>query len=241
MRAGLLTRHLLCHEWQRTRNFHGAGLWFRATMTVSGMNRLMNTPVSRRELNKERRRTAILDAARLGFARDGVQATTMDDIAKDAQVSRTTLFNYFAGKGEILDHLVMEMHQDFFARIEECRKATPDVAERIMTAFVSTGRVMDGAGEKLRPLVGYSELSWNESGVVERMERLTRGFESLLEGGDTQFLPDAPDPRAIAEIMAGVFIGMVHNWRLTPGYPLEERLTEAAKWICLMLKRSPES
>ena len=77
-------------------------------------------------------------------------------------------------------------------------------------------------------------------GVLERMERLTTGFESLLEGGDTQFAPDAPDPRAIAEIMTGVFIGMVHNWRLTPGYPLEERLTEAAKWICVMLRRSPQ-
>ncbi|QZP09232.1 TetR/AcrR family transcriptional regulator [Caenibius sp. WL] len=200
----------------------------------------MNKPVSRRELNKERRRNAILDAARAGFARDGVQGTTMDDIAREAQVSRTTLFNYFTGKGEILDHLVMEMHEHFFARIEECRNATTDVGERVMLAFVKTGQVMDAGAEKLRPLVGYSELGWNEAGVLERMERLTTGFESLLEGGDTQFAPDAPDPRAIAEIMTGVFIGMVHNWRLTPGYPLEERLTEAAKWICVMLRRSPQ-
>ena len=41
-------------------------------------------------------------------------------------------------------------------------------------------------------------------------------------------------------VVSGVFIGMVHNWRLTPGYPLEERLTEAAKWICVMLRRSPQ-
>lgn len=198
----------------------------------------MNKPVSRRELNKERRRNAILDAAREGFARNGVQGMAMDDIANEAQVSRTTLFNYFSGKGEILDHLVLEMHEHFFARIEECRKATPDVSKRILKAFASTGRIMENSAEKIRPLAGYAELSWNEAGVIERMERLTRAFESLLEGGDTQFTPDLPDPRAIAEIMAGVFVGMVHNWRLAPGYPLEERLTEAAKWIGLMLNRS---
>ena len=208
-------------------------------MIISDLDDPMTEPLSRRELNKERRRTAILAAARAGFARDGVQGTTMDDIAKEADVSRTTLFNYFSGKGEILDQLVMEMHTGFFARIEECRRTTTDVQKRIMEAFVETGRVMEAKGEHLRPLVGYSELSWNESGVLERMERLTRSFESLLEGGDTEFAPEAPDPHAMAEIMSGVFIGMVHNWRLSPGYPLEERLTEAAKWICLTLKRSP--
>ena len=112
----------------------------------------MNKPVSRRELNKERRRNAILDAARAGFARDGVQGTTMDDIAREAQVSRTTLFNYFTGKGEILDHLVMEMHEHFFARIEECRNATTDVGERVMLAFVKTGQIMEAGIPSLRPM-----------------------------------------------------------------------------------------
>lgn len=205
------------------------------------MGRTMNQPLSRRERNKERRRAAILDAARAGFARDGVQATTMDDIAKEADVSRTTLFNYFSGKGEILEHLTADMLEGFYVRIEGCRASTTDVQKRIMDAFVVTAGVMESTADHLRPLVGYFEQSWNDAGVLERMERLTRSFESLLEGGDSQFTAAAPDPRAMGEIMSGVFVGMVHTWRVSPDYPLKERMTEAAKWICLTLERATET
>lgn len=200
----------------------------------------MSKPIPRRQLNKERTRNAILTAAREGFAKHGVQGMTMDDIAAAAEVSRTTLFNYFAGKGEILDHLVAEMHEHFFARIDHCRAATDDVAERVMMAFSETGRVME-ATEELRPVVGYSELGWNEAGIVDRLERLTASFEHLIDDGSPEPGQGRPSRRVAAEIMAGVFIGMVHNWRISPGYPLEHRLIEAARWIGEMLKPAPES
>lgn len=164
----------------------------------------------------------------------------MDDIAKEADVSRTTLFNYFSGKGEILDHLTAEMLEGFYLRIEASRASTRDVRKRIMNAFVFTGEVMESMAEDLRPLVGYFEQSWNDAGVLERMERLTSSFESLLVDGDMEFSADAPDRRAMAEIMSGVFVGMVHTWRVSPDYPLKARMTEAARWICLTLERSSE-
>ena len=196
----------------------------------------MSKPVPRRQLNKERTRNAILTAAREGFAKHGVQGMTMDDIAADAEVSRTTLFNYFAGKGEILDQLVAEMHVHFFARIEQCRAATDDVAERVMMAFADTGRTMEADAETLRPVVGYSELGWNEAGIVDRLERLTASFEHLLDDGTPEPGDGRPSRRVVAEIMTGVFTGMVHNWRISPGYPLENRLIEAARWIGVMLR-----
>lgn len=201
----------------------------------------MPKPLRRRELNKERTRNAILAAAREGFATHGVQGMTMDDIAATAEVSRTTLFNYFAGKGEILDHLVAEMHEYFFARIEHCRASTDNVAERVMMAFSETGRIMEATAEGLRPVVGYSELGWNEAGIVDRIERLTASFEHLIDDGSPAPGPDRPNRRVAAEIMAGVFIGMIHNWRISPGYPLENRLIEAARWIGQMLAPKPGS
>lgn len=196
----------------------------------------MSKPIPRRQLNKERTRKAILRAAREGFAQHGVQGTTMDDIATAAEVSRTTLFNYFAGKGQILDHLVAEMHVRFFSRMEQCRAATDDVAERVMMAFSETGRIMETTAEGLRALVGYSELGWNEAGVVERMERLTASFERLLDNGAPEPGNGGPSRRVVAEIMTGIFTGMVHTWRISPDYPLESRLTEAARWIGLVLR-----
>ena len=194
----------------------------------------MTKPMSRRELNKVRTREAILDAARIGFARDGVQGTTMENIAAAAEVSRATLFNYFTGKGEILDHLVLEMHEHFFARVEQCRASVADPAERVRLMFVETGKAMEAEADRLRPIVGYSEMGWNESGVMDRLERLTHAFERLLSSDSIATEKQAHDRRVVAEMMSGIFIGMIHNWRLSEDYPLEERLGEAAAWLAKM-------
>jgi AcrR family transcriptional regulator len=52
----------------------------------------------------------ILAAASLLFARDGVAETTVDQIAELAEVSDTTVYNYFTSKDELVDAFLMETH-----------------------------------------------------------------------------------------------------------------------------------
>jgi AcrR family transcriptional regulator len=55
-----------------------------------------------RERKKATTRQALVDAASRLFAEHGVEATTMDDIARAAGMSRTSVFNYFGYKEMIL-------------------------------------------------------------------------------------------------------------------------------------------
>lgn len=55
-----------------------------------------------RERKKASSRRALVDAATKLFAERGVEATTMDDIARAAGMSRTSVFNYFGYKEMIL-------------------------------------------------------------------------------------------------------------------------------------------
>ena len=55
-----------------------------------------------RERKKASTRRALVDAAAQLFAERGVEATTMDDIARAAGLSRTSVFNYFGYKEMIL-------------------------------------------------------------------------------------------------------------------------------------------
>src|SRR5918998_655134 len=55
-----------------------------------------------RELRKAATREALIDAAARLFAERGVERTTMDDIARAAGSSRTSVFNYFGYKEMIL-------------------------------------------------------------------------------------------------------------------------------------------
>jgi AcrR family transcriptional regulator len=55
-----------------------------------------------RERKKASTRRALVDAAARLFTERGVEATTMDDIARAAGMSRTSVFNYFGYKEMIL-------------------------------------------------------------------------------------------------------------------------------------------
>ena len=55
-----------------------------------------------RERKKATTRQALVDAAARLFAERGVEGTTMDDIARAAGMSRTSVFNYFGYKEMIL-------------------------------------------------------------------------------------------------------------------------------------------
>lgn len=65
-----------------------------------------------RDRKKARRRDEIVSAARDLFARQGIDATTMADIAAAAEVSAPTVFNYFGSKDGILIAMITEGTQD---------------------------------------------------------------------------------------------------------------------------------
>lgn len=75
-----------------------------------------------RRLRREDRRAQILDAATDAFARAGFSATSLDDVATEAGVSRVILYRHFASKADlyrqVLDRVCTRLatacgHRDF--------------------------------------------------------------------------------------------------------------------------------
>lgn len=62
---------------------------------------------ARREQEKLERRESILDAAEQVFFSKGAERSTMDDIARAAQLSRGLLYVYFRDKGAILEAVML--------------------------------------------------------------------------------------------------------------------------------------
>jgi AcrR family transcriptional regulator len=60
----------------------------------------------RERRRREACREAILHAAERVIVRKGYSASTMDDIAREAQFSKATLYKYFPGRGEILFEII---------------------------------------------------------------------------------------------------------------------------------------
>jgi AcrR family transcriptional regulator len=73
------------------------------------MNALTSLPdPGLRDRKKTRRRAEIIAAAKELFARQGIDSTTMADIAAAAEISAPTVFNYFGSKDGILIAMIDE-------------------------------------------------------------------------------------------------------------------------------------
>lgn len=64
----------------------------------------------------------ILKAAKSLFETKGIAATTMDEIAKVADYSKSTMYVYFKSKDEILMHIILEQMKYLKEILENCMK-----------------------------------------------------------------------------------------------------------------------
>ncbi len=191
---------------------------------------LTPAPASRRADGKARVRGALLGAARALFARQGVAGTTVDDIARAAQVSRATAFNYFPSKQALLEVLVHEMEARFLHVMDAQFDRPASAAARLAALFGWTAAKVEETPELSRVLIGASETTFGaaaDSGV--RTARTHRAFVRVLDAGRREGNVRRDVPTAVlAEIVAGTYAGILHAWRVRANYPLRRRLDAAA-------------
>ena len=95
----------------------------------------MNAP-PRRRLTGEERRTGILDAALAAFSQSGYHSASIDDIAREAGVSKALIYEHFASK--------QELYADLIAR--NARELTQRIAAALVGVEVESGADAAGHG-----------------------------------------------------------------------------------------------
>lgn len=83
----------------------------------------MSVEVSKRELIKRERRTEILSAAQRVFLERGLDAATMDEIARSAGLSKGALYLYFSSKDELFLTIACELLEELNARLASLEKS----------------------------------------------------------------------------------------------------------------------
>jgi AcrR family transcriptional regulator len=80
----------------------------------------------RKERERERRRQQIMVAAKRVFADKGFNKATMEDIAKEAELSPGTLYLYFKNKDELYASLSLRILQYLLMRLEHVNRTTSE-------------------------------------------------------------------------------------------------------------------
>jgi AcrR family transcriptional regulator len=73
--------------------------------------------VTRKRLSGEERRAAILDSALAVFADRGYHASSIDDIAREAGISKALIYEHFSSKQELYAELIEHHADELFGRI----------------------------------------------------------------------------------------------------------------------------
>lgn len=80
---------------------------------------------------------AILDAALVEFDRHGIRRVALDDVARRAGVSRTTIYRRFANKDELIAAVIDRENAKLFEDIAHELKSAPPQSNYYVEAFTS--------------------------------------------------------------------------------------------------------
>jgi AcrR family transcriptional regulator len=114
-------------------------------------------------------RELIIEAAYACFAKHGLQKTTIVDIARRANVSRSTIYEYFSDKGTILEACAEHASEQFYREMSKAMDRGSSLEEKLSCAavFVSQARRAI-ASEKYFDEEAISLLLTKDAGVLLR-------------------------------------------------------------------------
>ncbi len=91
-----------------------------------------------RERKKAQNRAALLASGRKLFASKGVDATSMESVAADADISTPSLYNYFGSKDELLAAIIV---QDLEAEIADAGTVVAKPPKPARSAYLKLIRI----------------------------------------------------------------------------------------------------
>ena len=170
-----------------------------------------------RERKKQRTRQHIADTARGLFAQRGFEGVTVAEVARAADVSEATVFNYFQTKEDLL-------YSGLEAFEEELMSAIRDRApgESVLDAFarfvlrprgVLAARAGDEAAERL---VAITRVITESPALLAREQQIFAGYTDSLAtllAEETRARPDAIEPWVAANALMGVHRALVDYTR----------------------------
>ena len=182
---------------------------------------------------KDSKRTRILEAAKRRFGRYGIKATTMQDIAREAEIAVGTIYKFFPDKDALILAWVEE-HRHLLQSQFESVLGQPLAADEKLREFL---RIRFQTVEAVREVPAVAELTWavlrlTPQSIVEMTQTVHHILEAILEEGRrTGCLPSA-DPKHDAEILFFALAGFFTSTpdRIAPP-PTEENMLRVVNWF----------
>jgi AcrR family transcriptional regulator len=167
-------------------------------------------------MNKKERlatfnRNNILNAAKHLFVEKGIDQTTMDDISKEAEYSKSTVYVYFKNKDEIFNYIILEYFGILKAAISDALRSEPEfpdgyfaVCKALSESYMSCPLFFESLMSEIKIPNDISETLLQE--IYNVGEEINEIIESYLKKcvSTNQVNLDIPPIRATFILWAGI-------------------------------------
>lgn len=193
-----------------------------------------NTTPTRREREREQHRQEILDAAEAIFAARGIEAATIEDIAKKADFAVGSIYNFFSGKNDLVCQVLMRLFRIRISEIEELvmpKISDPILALRTLVDLWVSHHIRHGAFLRVAFMARMAEGKFGFEGVEdtelrESTEVYTCLNMKLFEAGIKAGLFHKIKPRHIFAMVEGILRSFIFEWKRTDDQRPKEELAE---------------
>jgi AcrR family transcriptional regulator len=180
--------------------------------------------VSVRRLTAEQRRQQLVDVALELFARRGYRATTMDDIADAAGVTKPLVYQHFSSKRALYLELVNSIAQELLIAIRGAVMQAEGPRQQVEMGFAAYFRMVISREDEFRLLYGRDHADDKELGRALRTveDAIAAAIEPLIDAG-----LDDDHRRLLAYAVVGMAEGASRRF-MAQRTATEESVEEAA-------------
>jgi AcrR family transcriptional regulator len=169
-----------------------------------------------RERKKEQTRQLIAETARRLFGERGFERVTVAEIARAAEVSEQTVFNYFPTKEDLVYWRLRSFEDELLATIRDREPGEPALAAFRRFLLAQRGLLAKQEPQAREELAALTRMITASPALLAREEQIFAGYTASLAALLAQETgADAADlrPSVAANAMMGVHRALVHHAR----------------------------
>lgn len=190
-----------------------------ATLPPTRASAQASAPVPGQRLRRSARREQILAAATRAFARSGFSATSLEDVAAEAGVSRVILYRHFESKADLY-RAVLDRAQARLVAAVGAGDYTPESVDALIGAAVE-----DPAGFRLLFQHAAREPEFRREMDEFRASMTAVAYRQLVE-----MIPDRSWARWAAQLTPTVAVEAITAW-LDAGQPDREAVADRIRQV----------